>query len=70
MRNAGCEVPSWILTLKKVPKRKQHALQRERQQQLLQATESLRDAVLPKYDRKKMDRKSSMVAASKRKRQE
>ncbi len=67
MSTAGCEVPAWILALKKTPKRHERKHQRERHQKVARATESLHDSVLPKYDRKKMDRKTAMVAASKRK---
>ena len=69
MSTAGCEVPPWMMSLRKTPKRQERRHQRERQQKVAKATETLHDSVLPKYDRKKKDRKSAIVAASKRKRQ-
>jgi len=68
MREAGCEVPAWMLALRKTRGRELREKQRERRDRQREETQALLDSVAPRFERKRREKKAAMVKASKRRR--
>ncbi|KAI9592922.1 P-loop containing nucleoside triphosphate hydrolase protein [Syncephalis fuscata] len=63
MKTSGCDVPDWMLTLKKASKQKRHQLRRNPVERKTISTRS-------SYDKRKTHRKQEMIKASQKRQQQ